>query len=121
MSNRMPMPVPPGGVLVCAVGQMPKVKIKGGQIFAECCTPPAGLKIAHHGDYTLEFKQWALSVIKEIPYRQIPNEWITYLDEELLGRGEYRLREVNGIEVLVLFRLPEIDSDDTTRGAALGE
>lgn len=118
MSNRMSMPTPPGGELVCSAGQMPKIKIIGGQIFAECCSPPPGTNVARGDDYTIEFKRWALSRIKENSiYIQNRDTEIDYRDQNILDAGEYRFTLADGRIALVLFRLPRMDIDGGTTPA----
>lgn len=115
MSSRMSMPVPPGGELVCAAGQMPKIKVIGGQIFAECCSPPQTTTISKLGKYTPEFKRWALSVIKEDKSYVLHDlRYIDLEDQRILDKGVYRYHDEVGRVIIVLFALPEIGATGGT-------
>lgn len=107
MSHRMALPNPPGGELVCTPGQMPKAKIIGGQVYAECCTRPNGVAVAYEGVYTDEFKRWALSMIKEDRgYIEPRPRAISRGDERILEAGFYAFRDDQGRIVTVIFSLP---------------
>ncbi len=113
MSNTLTIPYPPGGQLVCGVGQMPKVKIIGGQVHAECCMPPSGMKLRQGGELTLQGKRWVLSEVKEEQYNRDRGN-VSFIDEEIISAGRYEFVDSLGRGIVVLFQVPGEGSEGTT-------
>lgn len=106
MANKKKIPNPPGGELVCSDNQMPIVKVRNGEVFAECHSEPDKATIAWSNDNPDIFINWALSVIKNDKERML-NSNVAPRDYELLSSGEYSYIDDNYIEVVVRFKLPK--------------
>jgi len=111
MSNSLTIPYPPGGQLVCGVGQMPKVKIIGGQVHAECCMPPSGVEVRKGDELTLQGKLWVLSEVKEDTFRH-DRSYISLADEGIISAGRYEFVDGRGRGIVVLFQVPGEGSED---------
>lgn len=113
MTNILTIPYPPGGQLVCGVGQMPKVKIIGGQVHAECCMPPSGMKLRQGNELTLQGKRWVLSEVKEEQYSR-DRGYVSSIDEEIISAGRYEFMDSRGRRIVVLFQVPGESSEGST-------
>jgi AAA15 family ATPase/GTPase len=108
MSSRTPMPTPPGGELVCPTGQMPKIKVVSGQIFAECCAPPQG--VTPGTTHSSTFLRWAISKIKEDAHIRNWKEYrLSDIDNEIIRNEYYKYKNPKGELVVIFFKIPVVE------------
>ena len=108
MPTKKRIPNPPGGELVCSTNQMAIVEVRNGEVFAECHDAPSKVRSATGSDQKLFLRNWALSVIMRKDRR--PEEKITERELEILKSQRYEYISNDGVDVIVQFRLPRLQS-----------
>jgi hypothetical protein len=104
MSNKQPIPNPPGGELVCADNQLAVVHVINGEVFAECHSEPNGLRRAEQGDSVPAFLNWAMGII--LKQRRPLEQQITPADYAIIDSRAHSYFRLNGDHVQVNFSLP---------------
>ncbi|WP_295216119.1 hypothetical protein [uncultured Brevundimonas sp.] len=117
MSVICDFPRPPGGKLVCEVGQTGFVEILDGEITAICRTPPRGLSISFGGGYSTEFKEWVLAMAKHERFRR--DNWLTDEEEAAFASGVVHFRDSRGRLVRVEFTVPAVGEQPEGGGQAV--
>lgn len=107
MTVEKDFPQPPGGKLICEIGQTAIIRIRKGVITASCTTPPANISIRFGRDYSPEFKQWLVAIVKKETFRRFGK--LTTEDEAIFLSREYEYLDHVGTKVRVEFKPPLLD------------